>query len=773
MGNTSLVQMPQNFMGQVQWILKVYKDANIEFADGFQKDVIQNAVGARKRNTWKYWSVSISIKSNAKGTFIIIEDTGTVGLTGKNLSILAINKKMQSQTRLGPQERLARFCSMNNSGGNVTGGGLFGVGKIMYLAASKDCKFYFDSLREDGLYVANQNFCGQLRKKALENEKAKAFILESTGLEPKLTRGTRMIIVNPVGELMQAIESGTIISMIQDSWWRIMEQFSDDAAIWVNGQKVPFPDFKDNALQHFELTGKEEFSAGYVVKHFGLYKFKEEDSLWRGFSYYRKGMKIGAVDLRDIPLQLTDKLWGYIEVDSEWETALAEIEDSTHFGVSKGQKRKKAYQYLKDYVNLKIHDILLSWGDIEDENVENQDIQTELDAVANEIEKEFLQKGVEKLGTGGKKQHNFIIGWQNVHYPYEVQGKISKKVLAGDTISFCITIKNQYLRNAKFEYELSVKGKQSGDLRHTIKHTTTKALATDEIFTESIALMISEETAERYSENEIIFSVMEKRSKKKRRKKLSFFFECDEVEKEKKNVRLSVAMQLPHKGSRRVNFGDVIQNIQYHIVNHTPYSLNYMLRVTMHDAADGTLLSPIANRFDTIPAYTEADANSIKEVQIDEETYGRTLMQGNLQLKACLVSIDNNELYHAGEEIAHLNYGLLLNMDEHKGSKLRIELKDAPEDKRRSWYRVGAHNNNVICLNIGHTSYQGVQEFKAPRVIYMNGQVVKQAVCISLHTGSFEHLLPNDKSLDDPVSVVEAFLDMVENLNYKVLQTLK
>ena len=54
---------------------------------------------------------------------------------------------------LPASERLSRFTSMFNSGGNTTGGGLFGAGKSVYSVASKTYTYYFDSLREDGIWA--------------------------------------------------------------------------------------------------------------------------------------------------------------------------------------------------------------------------------------------------------------------------------------------------------------------------------------------------------------------------------------------------------------------------------------------------------------------------------------------------------------------------------------------------------------------------------------------------------------------------------------------
>ena len=51
-----MTAIPQNYKNNVEWILGAYEDAGVTFPNGFQKDAIQNAVGARKTNKWKNWS---------------------------------------------------------------------------------------------------------------------------------------------------------------------------------------------------------------------------------------------------------------------------------------------------------------------------------------------------------------------------------------------------------------------------------------------------------------------------------------------------------------------------------------------------------------------------------------------------------------------------------------------------------------------------------------------------------------------------------------------
>ena len=201
MNNMNLTPIPQNYKNNVEWILGAYTDAGITFPNGFQKDAIQNAVGARKTNKWKNWRCDISLVKNEKGQYIIVEDSGTVGLTGKIIPISEIDKLMAQGSVLGPVERLSRFTSMFNSGGNTTGGGLFGAGKSVYSVASQSYTYYYDSLREDGAYVANVNRCGQVLSESLINDDAKKFIKDETGLSEKKSTGTR--ICNVIRHMLQ------------------------------------------------------------------------------------------------------------------------------------------------------------------------------------------------------------------------------------------------------------------------------------------------------------------------------------------------------------------------------------------------------------------------------------------------------------------------------------------------------------------------------------------------------------------------------------------
>ena len=381
----ALTPIPQNYRNNVDWILGAYTDAGVSFPNGFQKDAIQNAVGARKTNKWKNWRCDISFIENEHGKYVVVEDSGTVGLTGKNTSAEQINEMMAQGETLPTEERLSRFTSMFNSGGNTTGGGLFGAGKSVYSVASQTYTYYYDSLREDGLYVANVNKSGQVNSIAYEGDAAKNYIFENTGLCEKNTVGTRIIIEEPREELVNSINSGGIIPFIQESWWRIIQRLTDNAAITVNGVKVDVPKEINVASHSFEIQDPETYMPGYKVKHFGLYICEDGSNLWNGISYYRKGMKIGEIDIKEIPKKIENKFWGYIEVDEQWEDDLSGIEDKIHFGVSKGKKSTAAYQHIKNYCNNKFKAKLIEWGQKKKYTVSFELIEEFMDAENNPV----------------------------------------------------------------------------------------------------------------------------------------------------------------------------------------------------------------------------------------------------------------------------------------------------------------------------------------------------------------------------------------------------
>ena len=765
----ALTPIPQNYRNNVDWILGAYTDAGVSFPNGFQKDAIQNAVGARKTNRWKNWRCDISLIENTHGRYVVVEDSGTVGLTGKNTPAEEINALMAQGKTLPAEERLSRFTSMFNSGGNTTGGGLFGAGKSVYSVASQSYTYYYDSLREDGLYVANVNKNEQVNSTAYEGDEAKKYIFDNTGLSEKKTVGTRIIIESPKEELVESINNGDIVPFIQESWWIIIQRLADDAAITVNGVKVNVPEDIKNGTHSFELQNPEMYMPGYKVKHFGLYAFDDGNNRWNGISYYRKGMKIGEIDIKEIPKKIENKFWGYIEVDEQWEDDLSDIEDKVHFGVSKGKKNTAAYQHLKNYCNNKFKANLIEWGYIKDKESEDKKLKDELKQIAEDIQDLFDRLGFEDLGKGPQKA-DFDVRWQDISYPIED----SERVTSGDTIEFSVRIKSSYATDKRFEYKLSVVNPQTG--------TVVSSIANDKIAVQSNTVeridfthTISKQNSVQFAENRIVLSVKVIGSGKEKRKELPYFFDIDKPDNAREAVKLVLHECIfPSDNSRRVNFGESLRNITYLIENKRNHGLNYRLNVSIHNASDPTCpkIVDIASFTGNIDPFEEMVTSPIETIQFDQQTYEPYLTEGVLELRARLIANADDPQYEKGDKITFYHYKIYLNSDEKNGKNDSFDVQSvvAPEDFRRSWYTAG--NRRTITLNVGHVAYLNVSDYPDVQHDYMREQMLKQYVLLYLAEGKYDMFGDRGKDFADlePQEAADQVLQKIESVYFQSLR---
>ncbi|MDU2095686.1 MAG: hypothetical protein E7E73_03170 [Negativicoccus succinicivorans] len=765
----ALTPIPQNYRNNVNWILGAYTDAGVSFPNGFQKDAIQNAVGARQTNKWKNWRCDISLIENTHGRYVVVEDSGTVGLTGKNTPAEEINALMAEGKTLPAEERLSRFTSMFNSGGNTTGGGLFGAGKSVYSVASKSYTYYYDSLREDGLYVANVNKSGQVNSTAYEGDEAKKYIFDNTGLSEKKTVGTRIIIESPKEELVESINNDGIVLFIQESWWLIIERLTDDAAITVNGVKVNVPEDIKNGTHSFELQNPEIYMSGYKVKHFGLYAFDDGNNRWNGISYYRKGMKIGEIDIKEIPKKIENKFWGYIEVDEQWEEGLSDIEDKVHFGVSKGKKNTATYQHLKNYCNNKFRANLIEWGYIKDKESEDKKLKDELKQIAEDIQDLFDRLGFEYLGKGPQKA-DFDVCWQDISYPVED----SERVTSGDTIEFSVRIKSSYATDKRFEYKLSVVNPKTG--------TVVSSIANDKITVQSNTVKridfthtISKQNSVQFVENRIVLSIKVIGSGKEKRKELPYFFDIDKPHNAREAVNLVLHECIfPSDNSRRVNFGEPLRNITYLIENKRNHGLNYRLNVSIHNASDPTCpkIVDIASFTGNIEPFEEVVTSPIATIQFDQQTYEPYLTEGVLELRARLIANADDPQYEKGDKITFYHYKIYLNSDEKNGKNDSFDVQSvvAPEDFRRSWHTAG--NGRTITLNVGHVAYLNVSDYPDVQHDYMREQMLKQYVLLYLAEGKYDMFRDQGKDFADlePQEAADQVLQKIESVYFQSLR---
>jgi len=299
---------------------------------------------------------------------LAMTDYGTCGLTG-NMTSDDLKSSAVSADDLPKHERWARWESFGFSKGE--GLGARGQGKMIFMLASKDHTIYYDSLRSDGSYkfggsVATETGCpiGHY-----DGEEAKQIIKSELGLEPLSHQGTRVIIMNPVAEIVEDLQSDNFLRFIEETWWPNIFKFGAEITVKYDGKvtraEVPkvFPITKQTPEdKSFKIWVRDEDD--FKKKHI-QFKIKrlcvacnmeqEVDELHQGVSCFRDGMKVDVVRFPDKAFR--NKAFGYIEFDEELEKELREIEKPTHYafkGTLWSKLRSLIEQELEAFGNKKL-----------------------------------------------------------------------------------------------------------------------------------------------------------------------------------------------------------------------------------------------------------------------------------------------------------------------------------------------------------------------------------------------------------------------------------
>lgn len=341
-------------------LAKNYVDSYPSSSHGVQKDAVQNGWDVKIEDTKKFiqenWKLEFElIKVKDRIPALAMRDYGTWGMTG-NLTA----KDVKSSKALPPEERWARWESL--AFGKESSGllGARGQGKLVFLNASKIHSIFYDSLRADGSYrfggtTAKENGCPINH---LDGRIAKERIRKTLGLGSIQTQGTRVIIMDPIDELVESIKSGEFLSFIQESFWPIFFKYQGIIRIKYDGQtftaEIPniFPiTSRLRETDKFKIWVKERLPIKYEGKKYFIKRIciacnleKEVSEIFQGVACFRNSMKIVSVDFPDRSLR--DKVYGYVEFDEQAERLLKEVEEPSHYKF----KNKGIWRVIKDVI---------------------------------------------------------------------------------------------------------------------------------------------------------------------------------------------------------------------------------------------------------------------------------------------------------------------------------------------------------------------------------------------------------------------------------------
>jgi hypothetical protein len=335
----------------INWrqLVQNIKDQYIQHAsvtEGVQKDAIQNSWDARTNKHGHGWRVRFQLHISSEPQWLSFTDYGTHGLTGRVL------KPEELEADLPPNERWGRFENMAFTKGPAEGAlGARGQGKFIFVAASEELRILYDSLRGDGTYRAGVRWVETVDSKVIawDGDEAKRKLSDySPDLKPLDAVGTRVVIHKPNVALVQAIVSGQFARYIAVTWWEIITRHNAiieiDAGDGRGFLRVEAPsDFvlpTQDTAQHlvslkenigFSLSGKR-----YIIEKLHLVSSRngpvKEDI--RGIAMQRGGMRVMRLEMKHVPPDVADSVYGYVRFDPQLDEAMKALEDPTHFSLN-------------------------------------------------------------------------------------------------------------------------------------------------------------------------------------------------------------------------------------------------------------------------------------------------------------------------------------------------------------------------------------------------------------------------------------------------------
>lgn len=325
------------------------KDQYLQFTtvrEGVQKDAIQNAWDARTNKAGRNWRIRFQLHTKDNPKWLSFTDSGTYGLTGRVL------KPEELELDLPPNERWGRFENLAFTKGRAEGSlGARGQGKFIFVVASESLRILYDSKRSDGTYRFGVRWVETIDSKVMhwDNDNARSMIHDySPSLKPLETVGTRVIIDEPNALLVNSIVSGEFARFIAVTWWDIITRFNAcieiDAGDGRGFLRVETPqDFvlppKDTAQHLVALKENVSFNFGgkrYCIEkiHLVSTKDKEVREDIRGIALQRGGMRIMRLEMKHVPLDIANSVYGFVRFNRELDNAMKALEDPTHFNLN-------------------------------------------------------------------------------------------------------------------------------------------------------------------------------------------------------------------------------------------------------------------------------------------------------------------------------------------------------------------------------------------------------------------------------------------------------
>jgi hypothetical protein len=748
MSGMEIIKSPEtnwsSFLEQVQRDYNTFPALGI--AHGLQKDAIQNGWGARINN--HNWTFEFRLIKSTDGKFILtMTDHGTHGLIGDPCYFEKKAKTSGETAGIPEKEKLARFESMFYSGGS--GVGLFGRGKLLFNVASKQKLIFYDSLTIDKQYRLNKRQISGSEynqyKCVLQGDLAKAKLYEWLNglLQPLTSPGTRIVIVEPIQEVLDAIHNGDFLKAIEETWWEIIQKF--DAKITVVDDenrvyraKVP----KDYATLPKETTGgwrvyykaNVEVKVGsdvYKIKHLHFLlapKNKIINPELQGVNVHRRGMKIGSLQL-EIPEEISDRFFGYVQLDEDFENLVSETESITHYGFA--SIRKSPIRDLRNTVREDFEVFMQQLGFGPNTQEQNEKAKKLLEKAKAELDNILRDMGIPSLTGGRSNKQDLSISIINLNFPNN-----TNYVNIGDVISgFKYKITNRSIVDKNTFFEVTIRG-QNATIDTLIPRKALKIIGAHPVETEPLTISIKDGVYPRGKRVSCVATITDEKQKTICQKTFYLYIDIMPPKVEEfASITLTNA-DWPHEKSRRVDYNEKIMNLIYEIENLTPTIMKAKVKVGTIWAEERERIEDVFQIDLTLTPY-ETKTFLLPEIYFSKQKYSE-VDKGKMILRCHAVALEKTSMWENRSKLEVNDVIFYLNKDPGYGFFEDQDYTSSGPDKPRSEVKPMEGGRWKMWINNTHPAYEVANKDPIMAGDYIFEEMARQTVYVLLQKGDSE-----------------------------------
>jgi len=757
-----------NFLEQIK------RDYNtlpaLGIAHGIQKDAIQNGWGARVSD--HKWSFEFELRKTPNNMLLLtMTDHGTCGLIGSIRYFDEHKTTPDEEISIPDNERLARFESMFYSGG--AGPGLFGRGKLLFNVASRQNLIFYDSYTINDEYRLNRRQIKaskyQQYKCVFEGDIAQTKISEWTcgTLQPLTRPGTRITIVDPIQELVDAIHDGAFLKAIEETWWEIIHKYDAKIAVTDENCRTYFAQIpkefsslpKENKngwrvyyRQNVEAKISEDT---YRIKHLHLLLAPADRILrpeLQGVSVYRRGMKVGLLSL-DVPDEVKDRFFGYVQLNPDFEDLVAEAEITTHYGFA--SVRKPPIKDLRNTVRADFDIFMQQLGFGPNLREANEKAKRILDKAKADLDNILRDMGIPGFGAGPTLRSDFSISVEDLTFP-----GTSNYVKMGTLISgFKYKITSRSGGPKRIFLEVVTHESDIGVIETLLSLKEIRVKDTYE--TDKLTLSVREGVYPSGKKVGCTASVTDERKKKLCEKTFYIFVDLTPEPIEELASIVFCSADWPREKSRRVDFDQSIRNLAYEIENLTPLLMKTKLKVGTIWVEERERIEDVHEVEMTLNPF-EKKGFVVPAVTLTREKYSE-IGKAKMILRCHAVALEATNMWENHRKLDVNDVVFYLNKDPGYGFFEDQEYNQDGPSKPRSIARpMEGIKRWKISINIKHPAYEAVKEDESLAEEYVFGEMARQTVFVLLRREDAEEIrklakLATTQNLDEmePSDVLE------------------